>query len=68
MDQDHLIIHEMPHVFIAGNCDEDTMFREWEECGRKVLLVAIGKGQNVLLDENLHAVRIDFLGAGASLL
>lgn len=43
------------------------MFREWEEFGRKVLLIAIGKGQSVLLDENLNAVRIDFVGAGASL-
>lgn len=40
MQEDYLVIEELPCVFVAGGC-EKTMSRWWEKEGKKVKLVAI---------------------------
>lgn len=55
--EDYLIMHELPHVFVAANC-EQTMLRDFRDSDgdRKVKLVALQTGDMILVDIDNHKI------------
>lgn len=65
--EDYLIMHKLPHVFVAGNC-EKTMMRDFRDSdgNRKVRLVALKSGDMILVDIDNHEVEKFKFGAAAA--